>query len=49
MKLCLKETDSRFRVGKNLSDMFPTKIILKTKKLIIAIACKLFLRMVQVN
>jgi hypothetical protein len=29
IKLCLTETYSRFRVGKNLTDMFPIRNVLK--------------------
>ena len=29
IKMCLTETNSRVRVGKNLSDMFPTRNVLK--------------------
>jgi len=40
----LNETDSRVRVGKHLSDMFPIKNILKKKRCFIAIDFRLCFR-----
>jgi len=53
IKLCLTETYSRVRVGKNLSDMFPIRNGLKQRdallKLLFNFALEYEIRRVQVN
>jgi hypothetical protein len=53
IKMCLTETYSRVRVGKNLSDMFPTKYGLEQEDalspLLFNFALEYSIRRVQVN
>jgi len=53
IRMCLTETYTRVRVGKNLSDMFPIRNVLKQKdalsSLLFNFALKYAIRRVQVN
>jgi len=53
IKMCLTETYSRFRIGKNLSDMLPTRNGLKQRDalspLLFNFSVEYTLRRVQVN